>query len=83
MEAIRETIVHLSAGKLVDWLSRRRSLELNTRRDRNLLSRALQEAEEEIDGAPEYVEDLSGNEMAWLLDDISEAAEQRLHPDRE
>ena len=34
--------------------------------------------ENEIDGATDYAEGLNGNEMAWLLDDISEMAEQRL-----
>lgn len=83
MEAIRETIVHHSAGKIVDWVPRRRSLDHGTRRDRNLLSRALQEAEDEIDGAANYLDDLTGNELAWLLDDISEVAERHLGSEQE
>lgn len=83
MEAIRETIVHFSAGKIAEWAPRRRFLDHGTRRDRNLLSRALQEAEDNIDGAPEYVESLTGNEMAWLLEDISEVAECQLQSDKD
>ena len=78
MKSIRAAIVHLSARKVSDWRSRQRSLDYRTRRDRNLLSRALEAAEDEIDGASEFVNSLSGNEMAWLLEDIAEAVERRL-----
>lgn len=50
MEAIRGTIVHHSAGKIAHWVPRQRSINHDTRWDRNVLSRALQVAEDEMDG---------------------------------
>lgn len=77
-EGIREEIIQLSARKLSRWYAGRRTLDFSTRRVRNAMSRALDEAGEEVSGASEFLDDLSGDEMADLQDRIAKLSSRRL-----
>jgi hypothetical protein len=78
MELIRKALIQRAARKLSRWFSHRRSSDYTRQRDRDALDRAFKEAEAEIDGAPDYVEHLNGNELTRLLDETAKHTDRQL-----